>query len=176
MNKTAYIGVGSNISAERNIKRALELLCGFVVIDAISNCYYSEALERPDQNRYINCVWKIVTSLAPLSLKRDVLSRIEKQLGRVRTGDSYAARTIDLDLILYGEEIIRQEGLIIPDPEITRRNFIAVPLLETAAQLKIPGMRAMLTELAISHDHTGLEYSECFSTELQLVVAGRNSS
>ncbi len=176
MNETAYIGVGSNISAERNIKRAFELLCDFVVIDAVSNCYCSEALDRPDQNCYINCVWKIVTSLSPLSLKRDVLSRIEKQLGRVRTGDIYAARTIDLDLILYGDDIIRQEGLIIPDPEITRRNFIAVPLLETAAQLRIPGMREMLTELPISHDHTGLEYTECFSTELKLIAASRNPS
>ena len=107
-----FVAVGSNIEPEENISWALKMLQEYVTISAISKLYRSAALERADQDDFINGVVKILTSYKPRELKFDVLRKIESQLGRVRTDDKHTARTIDLDLILYDDIITNEDDLI----------------------------------------------------------------
>jgi 2-amino-4-hydroxy-6-hydroxymethyldihydropteridine diphosphokinase len=134
-----FVSVGSNIEPEENVQKAVHLLSHRTRIRGISTVYFTEPEGRPEQPPYFNCVVEIETSLPPAELKHTVLRRIEDELGRKRGRDKYAARTIDLDLIVYGDLVLKTEDLTIPDPEIVRRPFLAVPLHELAPELKLPG-------------------------------------
>ena len=80
-------------------------------------------------------------------MKFGVLRAIERELGRVRTGDAYAARTIDLDILLYDDLVVEEEGLTLPDPDICRRPFLFLPLLDLDEHLRLPGAEKPLREL-----------------------------
>ena len=105
----AFIGVGSNIEPEHNITDALARLSKQVDITGISSFYKTVPLLRENQDDYLNGVWQISTSIPPKELKFGVLRTIEKELHRNRESDKYAPRTIDLDILLYGDMVI-QEG------------------------------------------------------------------
>jgi len=139
----AFIGVGSNIDPEINIPHALDLLRQSVRITGISTFYRTPALGREDQPPFYNGVVAVDTELPPCELKFAELRRIEERLGRWRGADRYAPRTIDLDLILYDDLVIEDEDLILPDPEIAQRAFLAVPLCELAPALVLPDGRAV---------------------------------
>lgn len=145
----AYISVGSNIEPERNIPEALEKLKKYVRVNAISTFYRTIPVGRPEQSAFINGVWQINAEQTARELKFHVLRQIEAELGRVRTEDKYAARTIDLDIALYGDMVIDDPDLRIPDPDIRRRPFIAVPLLELAPRLVLPDTEESLSSLDI---------------------------
>jgi 2-amino-4-hydroxy-6-hydroxymethyldihydropteridine diphosphokinase len=135
----AYIGVGSNIDPMKNIERAMSLLISRVKVTAVSTMYRTKPLGGRLQKDYINGVWAVETVLSPRGLKETVLAPTETLLGRIRTEDAYASRTIDLDLLLYGDIGIHEDGLIVPDPDIFTRPFIAIPLCEIAPGLILPG-------------------------------------
>lgn len=145
----AYISVGSNIEPEKNIPEALEKLKKYVRVNAISTFYRTIPVGRPEQSAFINGVWQINAEQTARELKFHVLRQIEAELGRVRTEDKYAARTIDLDIALYGDMVIDDPDLRIPDPDIRRRPFIAVPLLELAPRLVLPDTEESLSSLDI---------------------------
>jgi dihydroneopterin aldolase/2-amino-4-hydroxy-6-hydroxymethyldihydropteridine diphosphokinase len=153
----AYVAVGSNLEPERHIVAALEALRQKVAVEASSSFYRTAALGRPQQTDFVNGVWRLRTSLPARRLKVDVLRGIEADLGRERTGDRYAPRTIDLDLILFGEEIIDEPDLIVPDPDILRRPFIARPLLELYPDLILPGCREALATFPVSRATEALQ-------------------
>lgn len=157
MNETIYIGVGSNIEPEINLVKALDLLCRKLRIKAVSTCYRNAPLGRPEQDDYINCVWQGESDLEAEMIKHSILRDIELTLGRVRTTDSHAAREIDLDLLLYGNRRFKGAHLTLPDPGITRRVFIALPLLELDPEIIIPGARRPLAELEILQQKRDLE-------------------
>ncbi len=144
----AFVSIGSNIDPGENVRKAVRLLARQVRVLGISTVYLTEPVERPEQTPYYNCVLEIETALSPLELKRKVLRRIEEQLGRKRSEDKFAARTIDLDLILYDDLVLKTEGLTLPDPEITGRPFLAVPLHELAPELVLPGSRVPIADIA----------------------------
>lgn len=156
MSEIIYIGVGSNINPELNILKALDLLRDEIEISAISTCYRSRAIDRPDQSDFINCIWQAETDYDAETVKFKILHDIESLLGRIRTDDRYADRPIDLDILLYGDFIINSERITIPDPEIIHRNFIAVPLLELAPEISIPGIHHRLADQLVSKDRDGL--------------------
>jgi dihydroneopterin aldolase/2-amino-4-hydroxy-6-hydroxymethyldihydropteridine diphosphokinase len=133
-----YIGVGSNINPEKNIPSALRLLKKETEICAVSTFYYTKPLHYQDQSDYCNGVWKINTLISPYELKFNLLRKIESALGRIRSAETYASRSIDLDILLYGMEVIHTDDLSIPDPDIYTRPFISIPLLEIAPNLVIP--------------------------------------
>mgnify|MGYP001332657727 CR=1 FL=1 len=133
------IGVGSNIEPETHIPRALALLQEAVCLTAVSTFFRTPALGAGDQPEYVNGVFGGTTRLAPRALKFGVLRRIEAQLGRRREADRYAARSIDLDLLCYDDLALVEDGLCLPDPEIARRAFWAVPLCEVAPEFMIRG-------------------------------------
>ena len=143
----AFVAVGSNIAPREHIPKALDLLRTYVRVTSASTFYSTPSLGRPELPEYRNGVLKIETCHKPFTLKFDVMRPIEDKLGRVRSGDRYAPRTIDLDVILYGEQVVDEEGLLIPDPGIWERPFVAVPLLELAPELVIPGTGEPLAEL-----------------------------
>jgi 2-amino-4-hydroxy-6-hydroxymethyldihydropteridine diphosphokinase len=153
----AYVAVGSNINPEDNILAALQGLKKQVNVRVTSRFYLTQPIERPDQDAFINGVWEITTNCEPRELKYDVLRVIEDELGRHRTEDTHAPRTIDLDLVLYGDRIIAETGLHIPDLDIYRRAFVAVPLLEIAPGLIIPGTGRRLSSVPVAKSKEGLE-------------------
>ena len=139
-----FIGVGANIAPELNVNAALERLDAAVGVDGVSPFYRSAAIGRPEQPDYLNGVVRVHTALSARSLKFNVLRGIEAALGRRRESDPYAARPIDLDVLLYGEEVIDEAGLVIPDPDLCTRPFLAAGVLAFEPGLRLPGSGAAL--------------------------------
>ena len=144
----AFIGVGSNIAPEDNIRKALRQLAQSVNLVSISTFYREPAIGRPQDPDFYNGVVEIDTDLPPAELKWAVLRPSEAALGRSRSTDKYAARTIDLDLLLYGDSVISSDELTLPDPDIFTRAFIAVPLYEIAPTLVLTGFGIPIREIA----------------------------
>lgn len=167
---TAYVGVGSNIEPERNIRRALDLLKQRVHVAACSTFYRTAPVDRPDQPPFLNGVWRIETPLTAYALKFDVLRPIEADLGRVRTVDPYAARPIDLDVLLYGDVVVDEPDLRIPDPDIRTRSFLSVPLLELDPELVLPDTHEPLALLVSSQEVAGMELQQAFTRQLQNIL------
>lgn len=152
-----YIALGSNVEPEKNIVQACTLLSEKVSLRSVSTFYRSKALERPEQSDYRNGVVRVATPLTPLRLKFDVLREIEGQLGRVRTEDRYTSRTIDLDILVFDDCVINEENLVLPDPELRERPFIAVPLLELAPDLVLPDTGEALRSIRSAQARSELE-------------------
>ena len=134
----AFIGVGSNIEPERNIRDALRRLAESVRIVSVSTFYQEPAIGRLEDPDFYNGVIAIETDLPPRILKNDLLRGIEAAVGRRRNGDKYGPRPIDLDLLLYGDVVLSSPDLTLPDPDIFKRAFIAIPLQEIEPDLVLP--------------------------------------
>ena len=145
MAERVYVSVGANVAPERNIADGLGLLAGRLTIDAVSTFYRTPAIGRPEQDDYLNGVIALDTALEPLALK-EVLREVERALGRVRTEDAYAPRTLDLDILLYGNRVFIEAELEIPDPDIATRPFLAAGLIELDPSLTLPGDSRRLAE------------------------------
>jgi len=177
----AFLAVGSNLEPEKHIPAALEKLRARLRVTAVSTFYRTAALTDPARAgqagapgpHFLNGVVRVETDLPPRIVKFEILRRIEDELGRVRAADRYASRTIDLDLVLYGNVALDEPGLRLPGPDIRTRSFIAVPLLELAPELVLPDTGERLAELAVAHDLTGLEARGEFTKVLRGQVSGR---
>lgn len=142
MTITAYIGLGSNIEEPvGQIKGALTALSTHpkIRVKAVSSFYRNPPMGPQDQPDFVNAVAEIETDLEPEPLF-EVLVGIEDAHGRERHGRRWGPRSLDLDLLLYGEEIIETERLTVPHPGIPDRPFVLKPLHEIAPDLVIPGM------------------------------------
>lgn len=138
----AYVALGANLGdREASIRRAAELI-GASRLSAIRE---TEPWGYADQPLFLNAVAEVETELAPRALLHLLLS-VERELGRTREGPRYGPRTIDLDLVLYGEEVVDEPGLTVPHPRLHERRFVLEPLAELAPGLEIPG-RGRLEEL-----------------------------
>ena len=144
----AYIALGSNLHTPREqLKRALKALAQLpqTQLMAVSSFYRSKPLGPQDQPDYLNAAVEISTALSPLALL-DELQRIENEQGRVRLR-RWGERTLDLDILLYGDEIIQSERLTVPHYDMHNREFVIVPLAEIASNLILPNGQK-LAELA----------------------------
>ena len=149
----AYIGLGSNLDnplhqLEQAIK-ALQQLPNTRLLST-SSCYRSAAQTVSDEETlpdYLNAVACIETGLDATGLL-DALQAIELAQGRVRNGERWQARPLDLDILLYGNQTIDTPRLKIPHPEMTRRDFVLIPLLEIAPDIEIPGVTGIDALLA----------------------------
>lgn len=155
-NVDVYIAVGSNIQPEYHIPEALRLLQDYVRVTDCSTFYRTPAIDRPDQPDYRNGVFKARTDIPARTLKFNILRMIEQQLGRVRSGDDYAPRTIDLDIALYGDHRIDEPGLRVPDPAIRHRAFLAGPLLELDPELVLADTGRPLREVPTAYETSSL--------------------
>jgi len=144
----AFIGIGSNIDPAENVRVAIRSLARQTRLVGISMVYCTDALDRPEQPPYYNCVVEIETEAPPSEVKRGVLHSIENSLGRKRSEDKYAPRTIDLDLIVYGDLVMDAEGIKLPAPEILERPFLAIPLFELAPNMVLAGYNQRIVEIA----------------------------
>ena len=163
----AFVSVGANIDPERNVVEALRLLGRRVCVIGVSTFYRTEAIGRPPPQDFLNGVWKVATNVSPRALKFDILRDIERRLGRLRTADRYAARTIDLDVILHGDAVIDEPDLHIPDPDIRTRAFVAVPLLELAPDLRLPDTGEALATLVGEQQKRCLQPDIPFTNQLR---------
>jgi len=127
--KRAFISIGSNIDPEKHLPLAIRKLKQLGEILSVSGVYQNPALGRSEQPDFLNAAALLLTHLPALEV-RHALRSIEAQLGRVRTADKYAARTIDLDLCLYNNLVIQSPEFVLPDPGIFKRAHLAVPLAE----------------------------------------------
>ena len=152
-----FIGVGSDIAPEENVPAALVRLKRFVKIKAVSTFYRTPPLGRPQDPPFYNGVVLGETGLSPRELKYSVLRPIEEALGRVRTHDRYGARPVDLDILLYGREVVREPDLCIPDPDLKARAFLARAVLELAPDLILPDTGELLAEVAPQSEPEPLE-------------------
>jgi 2-amino-4-hydroxy-6-hydroxymethyldihydropteridine diphosphokinase len=166
---TAFVGVGSNVEPAENVRKALGVLSSQMRVLALSTVYETEPEGRPEQPRYYNCVVEIDTETPPGDLKRS-LREIEDCVGRVRTQDKFAPRTIDLDLLLYDDVVIHGEELTLPDPEIAVRPYLAAGLAELAPDLTLPGTGERFAELAERLPKQGMRPLNQYSTELKREV------
>lgn len=126
-----YLGIGSNLGNRReNIKKALDYLkrTPGIKIDKCSRIYETKPVGGPSQGKFLNAAIKIKTSLTPQSLLK-ALKKIEKDLGRKQTV-RFGPREIDLDILFYGNRIIKKRNLIIPHPRMFEREFVIRPLSE----------------------------------------------
>ncbi len=162
-----YIGVGSNIEPEANILRALERLRADVRVTGTSTFYWTPAIDRPEQPDYLNGVWQVEASLPPREIKYDLLRRIEAELGRVRGGDKYAPRCIDLDLLLCGDHVVNDPDCRVPAPELRSRPFMVIALLELSPDLVLPDTDEPLAGLVRPGDATAFEPAEGFTQRLR---------
>jgi 2-amino-4-hydroxy-6-hydroxymethyldihydropteridine diphosphokinase len=153
----AFIGIGSNIEPAENMHAAIRSLARQTRLTGISTVYLTQALGRPDQPPYYNCVVEIETEAPPTEIKYGLLRNIENDLGRLRTQDKYAARTIDLDLIVYGDLALDADGIKLPDPEILERPFLAIPLFELAPDLVLAGHGSHISEVAAGLPQEGMQ-------------------
>ncbi len=154
----AYIAVGSNLGDPvAQAKLAIESLKGLPnsrVIEA-SSLYSSTPMGPQNQPDYINAVVKIETELQPLELL-DNTQKIENEQGRVRKEERWGPRTLDLDIILYGDQTIDLPRLVVPHYGMREREFVLYPLLEIEPNLILPDGSA-LCKLIQSVDRNGLQ-------------------
>ena len=137
MTITTYIGLGSNLGDSRQIlSEAIAKLKPLGMVK-VSRLYQSPPMGPQDQPNYLNAVAELNTDLAPLDLL-DHLQRFEQEAGRVRLR-RWGERTLDLDLLIYGNEKIQNERLTVPHIGILQRDFVVIPLLDLDADLQLNG-------------------------------------
>ena len=146
MNKV-YLSLGSNLGErEKNLARAIEELeKRRVKILRRSSIYETEPLEIREQAWFLNCVIEVETDL-PSQQLMNMLLEIELQLGR-RRGVKYGPRTIDLDILLYGDLVVNEPELMIPHAKMAERRFVLAPLAEIAPQVVHPVLHRTAAEL-----------------------------
>lgn len=168
----AFIGVGSNILPKRNITVALTRLCMHAGITGISTFYRTRPISGENQDDYLNGVWQINTLISPQELKHRVLKTIERDLHRIRTQDKHNPRTIDLDLLIFEDFVINEEGFRIPDPDIYKRSFIAFPLFELDPGLIMPDTKTPLANIlkSLSKDNLkpDIPFTESLKSKIKL--------
>jgi 2-amino-4-hydroxy-6-hydroxymethyldihydropteridine diphosphokinase len=147
-----YIGLGSNLGdREATIRRALEVLEADAAIEVVgvSSLKETDPVGLEQQPRFLNGAAALRTDLAPRALLERMLA-VERQLGRDRSGPRFGPRTIDLDLLLYGDRRVDLPGLQVPHPRLAERRFVLEPLAELDGNLEVPGqgpVRALIAGL-----------------------------
>jgi 2-amino-4-hydroxy-6-hydroxymethyldihydropteridine diphosphokinase len=140
----AYVGLGANLGdREAAIVRAAELIGA----RRLSTIRETEPWGLEDQPLFLNAAAELETDEPPRALL-DRLLEVESELGRTRDGARYGPRTIDLDLLLYGDATIDEPGLTVPHPWLHERLFVVEPLAELAAGLVVPGRGTVSSLLA----------------------------
>lgn len=154
---SCYIGLGANLAEPMQaFQAALMALATHPSIGDVhcSKIYHSKPMGPQNQPDYTNAVASFSTCLAPLALL-DLLQAIELKNGRERK-ERWGPRTLDLDLLLYGQQCINEPRLSVPHPGLELREFVLVPLAELAPQLTLPNGK-LVAQLAAQIDHNGLQ-------------------
>ena len=133
---TAYLGLGSNLGdRQANLDRALTFLGQRLRVDKVSSIYDSEPVGNVEQPRFLNLVCQVTTNIEPAGLLA-LAKGIEAKMGR--SGPSGSPRTIDIDILFYGDQVMETPELVIPHPRLAKRAFVLAPLVEIAPDLVHP--------------------------------------
>ncbi len=145
--RTVYLSLGSNVGdRERMLGEALRLLeSPGLHVARVSPVYETEPQDLKNQPWFLNLVAEVQTGLFPMQLLTRV-RKIERELGRKRTVDK-GPRSIDIDILLYGESVIDSHDLVVPHPRMTERRFVLQPLADLAPDLRHPVLRRTVKEL-----------------------------
>jgi 2-amino-4-hydroxy-6-hydroxymethyldihydropteridine diphosphokinase len=156
MRLMAYIGIGSNLdNPVAQVQEAIEELGAIPdsILIARSGLYSSKPMGAAGQPDYVNAVVALDTVLSPQALLKS-LQAIEQRQGRVRTGEKWGPRVLDLDLLLYGNRVINTEHLTVPHPGLHERDFVLVPLEEIAGDINIPGRGRLSAFISRCENHS----------------------
>ena len=160
----AYIGLGSNLdSPSQQLIKAIQAIAELpqAKISAVSSLYGSRPMGPQDQPDYINAVLALTTELSALELL-DALQKIELDAGRERKDERWGARVLDLDILLFGQQVINSERLIVPHYGTKEREFVLLPLAEIAPELTLPSGEK-ITVLANNIARNGLEIKQAIN-------------
>jgi len=149
----AHVGLGANLGErEATLRRALELLDSLpdIAVAAVSSLRETDPEGYLEQPRFLNGAAAVETGLAARTLLERLLA-VELELGRRRDGPLFGPRTIDLDLLLYGNQTIDEPGLRVPHPRLHERLFVLEPLVELDPGLLVPGLGRVDELLARLH-------------------------
>jgi 2-amino-4-hydroxy-6-hydroxymethyldihydropteridine diphosphokinase len=148
-----YLGLGSNIEDKKqHLRDALELIAGLGVICHLSRLYQTEPVGFRDQDWFLNLVAELDTDLSPDMLLSSIKS-IERTLGRKKARKD-GPRTIDIDLLFYGDLVVNSQTLVIPHPRLQDRLFVLQPLMDLNPDLRHPLLRKTIRELVSSRRWT----------------------
>lgn len=163
--KTVYLALGSNLGDRlAYLQKALDLLHRPTLqVKRAASVYETEPMEVTDQPWFLNTVLEVETLLFPRQLLAR-LQQVERRLDRQRTIDK-GPRTLDIDLLLYGQAVVQAPELTIPHPAMAQRRFVLEPLAELAPQLRHPVLRRTVWELLQAAPHLRLSR---FGTPLRL--------
>lgn len=142
-----FLSIGSNIDKENNVRRFLRLLRSDrrVTLLAVSPVYENAAVGPTGQPPFLNLAVEVDTELAPEAMFRKT-RRWERELGRKRSADKYAPRTLDVDLILYDNVVGRFSEFTLPHPQLAKEGFVLLPMAALAPELKHPVTNQTMSE------------------------------
>ena len=147
MPETVYLSLGSNVGdRSAQLRDAVARLCAEGRVLTVSSFYETEPVDFTEQPWFLNCVVALETSQTPAQLM-DAILRIEKDMGRRRRRRHKGPRSIDIDILLFGDAIIHSPELEIPHPAMHKRRFVLEPLAEIAPQVLHPTFSKTIGEL-----------------------------
>jgi 2-amino-4-hydroxy-6-hydroxymethyldihydropteridine diphosphokinase len=160
MNDIAYLSLGSNLgNRQKQLRAAINCLGDVGRVVSISSIYETQPVEVTDQPWFLNCAVALETNRSPQQLLNGILA-IERDMGRERIHNK-GPRKIDIDILLYGEQIIHSPELTVPHPAMDQRRFVLEPLAEIAPQVPHPLLKKTVKELlAELHDNQVVRWIE----------------